>query len=63
MDIIEIAKKAGMLVLLDAQIGHQKYHSVCGSLPALQRFADAVCASMSAECHGEENRAEQHAEA
>jgi hypothetical protein len=49
MDIIEIATKAGMQVLVDARIGQQTYHSVCGSLPALQRFADAVCAAMNAE--------------
>lgn len=45
MDILELARKAGMQVLLDAQIGQQSYHSVCGSLTALQRFADAVCAA------------------
>lgn len=45
MDILELARKAGMQVLLDAQIGQQSYHSVSGSLTALQRFADAVCAA------------------
>jgi hypothetical protein len=49
MDIVEIARKAGMQILLDAQIGLQTYHSVCGSLPALQRFADEVCAARAAE--------------
>jgi hypothetical protein len=49
MDIIEIATKAGMQVLVDARIGRETYHSVCGSLPALQRFADAVCAAMNEE--------------
>jgi hypothetical protein len=63
MDIIEIAKKAGMLVMLDAQIGRETYHSVCGSLPALQRFADAVCATMIAESPGEEHHAARQAEA
>jgi hypothetical protein len=42
MNIIEIATQAGLQVLLDARIGTQTYHSVCGSLSALQRFADAV---------------------
>jgi hypothetical protein len=42
MNILEMARKAGLQVLLDARIGSQTYHSVCGSLPALQRFADAV---------------------
>jgi len=45
MDILEIARQSGMLVLLDAQIGKQTYHSVQGSLPALQCFATAVCAA------------------
>jgi hypothetical protein len=49
MDIIEMATKAGMQVLVDARIGQQTYHSVCGSLPALQRFAEAVCAAMNEE--------------
>jgi hypothetical protein len=51
MDIIEMATKAGMQVLVDARIGQQTYHSVCGSLPALQRFADAVCAAMNDDVH------------
>ncbi|WP_206958497.1 hypothetical protein [Trinickia acidisoli] len=42
MDIIELARQAGLQVLLDARIGSQTYHSICGSLPALQRFAEAV---------------------
>ncbi|MEA3122467.1 MAG: hypothetical protein QOH33_2045 [Paraburkholderia sp.] len=42
MNIIDIATQAGLQVLLDARIGSQTYHSVSGSLPALQRFADAV---------------------
>ncbi|PMS14396.1 hypothetical protein C0Z18_31840 [Trinickia dabaoshanensis] len=42
MDIIELARQAGLQVLLDARIGSQTYHSVCGSLPALQRFAEAI---------------------
>jgi hypothetical protein len=42
MNIIDIATQAGLQVLLDARIGSQTYHSVCGSLSALQRFADAI---------------------
>ncbi|TAM51031.1 MAG: hypothetical protein EPN57_19385 [Paraburkholderia sp.] len=42
MDILELARQAGLQVLLDARIGSQTYHSVSGSLPALQRFADAI---------------------
>lgn len=46
MDIIELAREAGLQVLLDARIGTVNYHSVCGSLTALQRFADAIEAAM-----------------
>ena len=46
MDIIELAREAGLQVLLDARIGSQTYHSVSGSLPALQRFVDAVEAAL-----------------
>lgn len=46
MDIIELAREAGLEVLLDARIGTLTYHSVSGSLTALQRFADSVEAAM-----------------
>jgi hypothetical protein len=42
MDIIELAREAGLQVLLDARIGSVTYHSISGSLTALQRFADAI---------------------
>jgi hypothetical protein len=42
MDIIDMARASGMAVILDAKIGCEEYQSVCGSLSALQRFADAV---------------------
>jgi hypothetical protein len=45
MDVLEIARQVGMQVLLDARVGRETYHSVCGSLPSLQRFADAVRAA------------------
>ncbi|GAB6850260.1 hypothetical protein [Paraburkholderia kururiensis] len=57
MDILELARKAGMQVLLDAQIGQQSYHSVCGSLTALQRFADAVCAAKTEQATVQSNGA------
>ncbi len=44
-----MAKKSGMQVLLDAQIGSQMYHSVCGPLSSLQRFADEVGKALAAE--------------
>lgn len=43
MDIIDMARASGMTVILDGRIGREEYQSVCGSLSALQRFADAVC--------------------
>ena len=42
MDIIDVARQSGMAVILDARIGREEYHSVCGSLSALQKFADAI---------------------
>lgn len=42
MDIIDMARASGMTVILDGKIGREEYHSVCGSLSALQRFAEAV---------------------
>lgn len=42
MDIIDMARASGMAVILDGRIGHEEYQSVCGSLSALQRFAEAV---------------------
>ncbi|AJZ64100.1 hypothetical protein [Paraburkholderia fungorum] len=42
MDIIDMARTSGMAVILDGRIGREEYQSVCGSLSALQRFAEAV---------------------
>lgn len=42
MDTIEMARAAGLVVLLDARIGQQTYHTVTGSLAALERF-EALC--------------------
>lgn len=49
MNLIEMATRAGLQVLLDARIGNQTYHSVSGSLAALERFADAVRATARTE--------------
>jgi hypothetical protein len=54
VDILKIATQSGMLVTLDGRIGQQEYRSVCGSLQALQRFADALLASgVSKDASGE----------
>ncbi|REE22373.1 hypothetical protein B0G81_1260 [Paraburkholderia sp. BL6665CI2N2] len=42
MNIIDMARESGMAVILDARIGREEYHSVCGSLSALEKFADAI---------------------
>jgi hypothetical protein len=42
MDIVDVARQAGMTIVLEARIGRQEYHSVHGSLAALQSFAERV---------------------
>lgn len=59
MDIIDMARASGMAVLLDGKIGREEYQSVCGSLWALQRFADAV-RQATADQNGNQKR-HQHA--
>jgi hypothetical protein len=49
VDIMKIARAAGLQILLDARIGRETYHSVSGSLLSLQRFAEAVCAAQADE--------------
>jgi len=49
MDILKIAEHSGMQVILNGRIGHEEYRSVHGSIQALQRFADAVLASVASE--------------
>ncbi|WP_432207382.1 hypothetical protein [Burkholderia pyrrocinia] len=40
--LLALARDAGMMVMLDAQIGRERYESVTGSLAALARFAQAL---------------------
>ncbi|MXN75975.1 hypothetical protein GR157_14680 [Burkholderia sp. 4701] len=40
--LLALAREAGMLVMLDAQIGRERYESVTGSVAALARFAQAL---------------------
>ena len=58
MDIIDMARASGMAVLLDGRIGREEYQSVCGSLRALQRFADAV-RQATVDQNGNQKRAER----
>lgn len=46
MDILELARKSGMTVVLDAKIGRQEYRTVYGSVAALERFAELLAASI-----------------
>jgi hypothetical protein len=47
--LLSIARNAGMLVMLDAQIGRERYQSVAGSVASLQRFASVLCQLMLAD--------------
>ncbi|MBN3835683.1 hypothetical protein [Burkholderia sp. Ac-20344] len=40
--LVALARDAGMLVILDAQIGRVRYESVTGSIATLVRFAQAL---------------------
>lgn len=58
MDIVKLAKDAGMLVVIDGRIGREEYRSVYGSMQALQRFAEALRASIADETDRLHARAE-----
>ncbi|WP_034177324.1 hypothetical protein, partial [Burkholderia ambifaria] len=47
--LLALAREAGLLVMLDGQIGREKYQSVAGSVLALQRFAAALRARSGAD--------------
>ncbi|AXK62458.1 hypothetical protein [Burkholderia sp. IDO3] len=47
--LLALARESGLLVMLDGQIGREKYQSVAGSVLALQRFAAALCARADAD--------------
>jgi predicted kinase len=53
MDILDIARKSGMTVVLDAKIGRQEYRTVFGSVAALERFAELVVESSQSEAREE----------
>ncbi|WP_284891251.1 hypothetical protein [Burkholderia sp. lyk4-R2A-23] len=40
--LVALARDAGMLVILDGQIGRERYESVTGSIATLARFAQAL---------------------
>ncbi|MEX3958328.1 hypothetical protein B0G57_11670 [Trinickia symbiotica] len=54
MDILDLARKSGMTVVLEAKIGRQEYQSVHGSLEALEAFAELVATAVQDELAGQE---------
>jgi hypothetical protein len=42
MNIVDIARASGLIVILDGRIGREEYQSISGSVSALERFAEAV---------------------
>jgi hypothetical protein len=59
MDILKLAKDAGMLVVLDGRIGKEEYRSVRGSEQAFRRFADALCELAGHEVLSESTRSKR----
>jgi hypothetical protein len=49
MNIVDMARASGLAVILDGRIGLEEYQSVCGSVSALQRFAEAVSRSAASQ--------------
>jgi hypothetical protein len=54
MNILDLARKSGMTVILDAKIGRQEYHTVHSSVGALERFAELIAASLQDKILGQE---------
>ena len=46
--LIELARAAGLTVVLNGRIGREEYHSVSGPMSALERFAEAYRAATEA---------------
>jgi predicted kinase len=49
MDILELARRSGMTVVLDAKIGREEYRAVHGSVAALEQLAELIAASLQCE--------------
>lgn len=47
--LIELARAAGLTVILNGRIGREEYHSVSGPISALERFAEAYRAAAKPE--------------
>ena len=50
MNVVDMAHASGFTVILDGRIGREEYQSVCGSVSALQRFAEAVRQDAASQC-------------
>ena len=46
MNIIELGRDAGLLVVLDGRIGSTEYRGVHGTLDAFQRFVHALVSAL-----------------
>ncbi len=62
MNTLEMARAAGFVILLDGKIGRETYHSVMGSLAALERFQALCGRNGSAACKVDEARAKPRAD-
>jgi hypothetical protein len=49
MDVLKIAREAGLAVLLDGKIGQQDYNSISGTKDSLQAFVEAIRNAMTRE--------------
>ena len=58
MNAIEKGRAAGLVILLDGRVGQQAYHTVSGSLAALERFA-ALCSRGGGERRRQESASGQ----
>jgi hypothetical protein len=46
LDVVSLARAAGLLITLDGKLGNSPFQSVFGSLSSLERFAQAICESV-----------------
>lgn len=60
MDLVDMARRSGMTVVLDARIGRLEYRSVYGSLDALQQLVDLAIESIGVDRTGPPRRAVQN---
>jgi len=49
MDVLKLAREAGLAVLLDGRIGQQDYNSISGTKDSLRTFVEAIRIAMTRE--------------